>query len=177
MNKNEIHGAIVATLFVAGDAVGIPTFAELLDIDIDELERVLQEIIQQKEECEDGLLIVRIEDKIQLCTNPKYAKQIQTLLAPQERISLSKSILETLSIVAYKQPVTRSEVDEIRGVRSNYAISTLLEKGLIYVVGRKDVLGRPSLFATTDEFLRHFGIASLQELPKIAFEESESGLD
>ncbi|MEF9864243.1 MAG: SMC-Scp complex subunit ScpB, partial [Christensenellaceae bacterium] len=84
--------------------------------------------------------------------------------------SLSNSVLETLSIVAYKQPVTRMDIDDIRGVRSNYAVSTLVEKGLIVEIGKKNVLGRPALFATTDEFLRHFGITSLDELPKIESE-------
>ena len=175
MNKNEICGAVMAALFVSGDAVEIRAFAELFGMDPDELDILLQEIIEEKKNRGEGLLFVRLGDKIQLCTNPKYADYIKALLVPDEQTSLSKSVLETLSIVAYKQPVTRSEIDEIRGVRSNYAVTTLVEKGLIHVVGKKDVLGRPSLFATTDEFLRHFGISSLEELPKIDFEELEKG--
>lgn len=175
MNKNEICGAVMAALFVSGDAVEIRAFAELFGMDPDELDILLQEIIEEKKNRGEGLLFVRLGDKIQLCTNPKYADYIKALLVPDEHTSLSKSVLETLSIVAYKQPVTRSEIDEIRGVRSNYAATTLVEKGLIHVVGKKDVLGRPSLFATTDEFLRHFGISSLEELPKIDFEELEKG--
>lgn len=163
----------MAALFVAGDAVEVSAFAELLGMDTDELDILLQEVMEEQKNREEGLILVRLGDKIQLCTNPKYAGYIKELLAPDEHTSLSKSVLETLSIVAYKQPVTRSEIDEIRGVRSNYAVTTLVEKGLIRVVGRKDVLGRPSLFATTDEFLRHFGISSLEELPKIDFEELE----
>ncbi len=170
MNKNEICGAVMATLFVAGDAIEISAFAQLLDMDEDELDVIVQEIIEEKKNREEGLLLLRLGDKLQLCTNPKYAGYIKDLLAPTEHASLSNSVLETLSIVAYKQPVTRAEIDEIRGVRSNYAVSTLTEKGLIRVIGKKDVLGRPSLFATTDEFLRHFGISSLEELPKIDFE-------
>lgn len=177
MNKNEIRGAVIAALFVAGDAVEISAFAELLDVDVDELDVILQETIEQGKNREDGLLLTRVGDKIQLCTNPKYADHIKTLLAPEEHMSLSKSVLETLSIIAYKQPVTRAEIDEIRGVRSNYAIAILSEKRLVHVIGRKDVLGRPSLFATTDEFLRHFGISSLDELPKIDFGEMENSLE
>ncbi|MEG1753810.1 MAG: SMC-Scp complex subunit ScpB, partial [Christensenella sp.] len=168
---------ITAALFVAGDAVEISAFAELLNIDADELDVALQEIIEEKKNIDDGLLLVRIGDKIQLCTNSKYAEYIQALLAPEEHMSLSKSVLETLSIIAYKQPVTRLEIDEVRGVRSNYAVATLMEKGLVHVIGRKDVLGRPSLLATTDEFLRHFGISSIEELPKIDFEEAENSLE
>ena len=155
MNKNEICGAVMATLFVAGDAVETSVFAQLFDMDDDELDVILQEIIEEKKNREEGLLLTRIGDKLQLCTNPVYGGYIKDLIDQDE------------------QPVTRAEIDEIRGVRSNYAISTLREKGLIEVIGRKDVLGRPSLFATTDEFLRHFGIASLEELPKIDFEALE----
>lgn len=173
MNKNEICGAVMATLFVAGDAVEVSVFAELFGLDPDELDILIQEIIEEKKNRGDGLMLIRLGGKIQLCTNPKYADYIKELLAPDEHTSLSKSVLETLSIIAYKQPVTRSEIDEIRGVRSNYAVTTLVEKGLIHVIGKKDILGRPSLFATTDEFLRHFGISSLEELPKIDFEELE----
>lgn len=173
MNKNEICGVVTAALFVAGDAIEVSAFAELLDIDADELDVILQEMVEEGKNRENGLLLVRVGDKIQMCTNAKYASYIQMLLAPEEHMSLSKSVLETLSIIAYKQPVTRSQIDEIRGVRSNYAVATLLGKGLIHVIGRKDVLGRPSLFATTDEFLRHFGISSIEELPKIEFEEME----
>ncbi|MEG1859319.1 MAG: SMC-Scp complex subunit ScpB [Christensenellaceae bacterium] len=167
MNKSEISGAIMSALFVAGDAVEISVFAKLLEVDIDEVDFVVQEIINEKEQKEEGILLQRIGNKLQLCTNKKYASMIQNLLAPEVRASLSNSVLETLSIVAYKQPVTRMDIDDIRGVRSNYAVSTLVEKGLIVEIGKKNVLGRPALFATTDEFLRHFGITSLDELPKI----------
>lgn len=177
MNKNEICGAVTAALFVAGDAIEIAAFAELLGVDTDKLDVILQEMIETGKNREEGLLMTRVGDKVQLCTNPKYAEYIKELLAPEEHMSLSKSILETLSIIAYKQPVTRSEIDEIRGVRSNYAVATLAEKGLIREIGKKDVLGRPSLFATTDEFLRHFGISSLEELPKIDFEDFEETED
>lgn len=173
MTKNEIAGVITAALFVAGDAIEISAFAQLLEIDRDELDKILQELIEEKENLGDGLLLTRVGDKVQLCTNAKYAEKIRALLAPDEHTSLSKSVLETLSIVAYKQPVTRAEIDEIRGVRSNYAVATLVEKGLIRAVGKKDVLGHPLLFATTDEFLRHFGISSIAELPEIDFEEIE----
>ncbi len=167
----------MAALFVAGDAIEVSAFAALLDIEPEELDVAIQEMIEEGRNREEGLLLTRIGDKIQLCTNPKYAEYIKLLLAPEEHMSLSKSVLETLSIIAYKQPTTRSEIDEIRGVRSNYAVATLMERGLIHVIGRKDVLGRPSLFATTDEFLRHFGITSLEELPKIDFETLEDSLE
>ena len=173
MTKTEIKGAIFSTLFVSGDAIELSAFAQFWQIDIDELDIVVQEIMEDCERREEGILLVRIGDKVQLCTNPKYGDTVKELLAPEERTSLTASIMETLSIIAYKQPVTRAEIDEIRGVRSNYAVATLSEKGLVRVIGRKDTLGRPALLGTTDEFLRHFGISSLDELPKIDFEALE----
>ncbi|WP_162270199.1 SMC-Scp complex subunit ScpB [Christensenella timonensis] len=177
MTKNELSGAIFATLFVSGDAIDLSAFAAFFDMDIDEVDIMVQEIMEDCARREDGILLVRIGDKVQLCTNQKYGDVVKELLAPEERTSLSAAVMETLSIIAYKQPVTRAEIDEVRGVRSNYAVSTLTEKGLIRVIGRKDALGRPALLGTTDEFLRHFGIASLEELPKIDFEALETDKD
>ncbi|MEA5003854.1 MAG: SMC-Scp complex subunit ScpB [Christensenella sp.] len=177
MTKNELSGAVFSTLFVSGDAIDVAAFAKYFDMDIDALDIMLQEIIEDGARREDGVLLVRVGDKVQLCTNQKYGDVVKELLAPEERTSLSAAVMETLSIIAYKQPVTRAEIDEIRGVRSNYAVATLKEKGLIQVIGRKDALGRPALLATTDEFLRHFGISSLEELPKIDFEALEEQQD
>ena len=173
MTKAEIKGAIFSSLFVSGDAVELCVFAQLFEMDTDELDIAVHEIIEDCKRREEGILLVRIGDKVQLCTNQKYGDMVKELLAPEERTSLSASVMETLSIIAYKQPVTRAEIDEIRGVRSNYAVATLSEKGLVKVIGRKDTLGRPALLATTDEFLRHFGSSSLDELPKIDFEALE----
>ncbi|MEA4852700.1 MAG: SMC-Scp complex subunit ScpB [Christensenella sp.] len=170
MNRNEVCGSILAVLFMAGDAIAVPELASALDMDADEMDEIVQEVIEERKNREDGILLTRIGDKIQLCTNPKYGGFIKEFLKPDEHMSLTAAVMETLSIIAYKQPVTRAEIDEIRGVRSNYAVSTLMERGLVYVVGQKDVLGHPYLFATTDEFLRHFGISSLEELPKIDLE-------
>jgi segregation and condensation protein B len=138
-----------------------------LKIDADELDTIAEEMIHSMKLQEEGILLTRVGDKLQLCTNQKYSSVIKDLLAPDQHMTLSNAVMETLSIIAYRQPVTRAEIDEIRGVRSNYAISALVEKGLVRVVGKKDVLGRPSLFGTTDEFLRHFGISSLEELPEL----------
>ncbi len=170
-------GMIMATLFVAGEAVETEALAALTGSALAELEQMIDTIIQENERKESGILLKRIGKKVQLCTNPKYADAIRALFAPEIRASLSSSVLETLSIVAYKQPVTRGEIDDIRGVRSNYAAATLIERGLIREIGRKDVLGRPALLATTDEFLRHFGISSLAELPVLDVEPENPELE
>jgi segregation and condensation protein B len=173
MDKNRIAHLISAVLFVTGDPVSVANLAALAGMDFEEFDELLSGIIKEKAERNEGILIRRIADKVQLCTNADYAEYIQLLLAPEVKGRLSNSVLETLSIIAYKQPVTRSEIESIRGVRCDYAVSVLLEKGMISEAGRKDVIGRPVLFATTDEFLRSFGITDLGELPAIDFEKYE----
>lgn len=174
---NQICQMVMAVLFVTGDPVSIANLAVLADMDMEPFEELINEMIETKNEENDGILIRRIADKLQLCTNAEYAPYIQRLLAPEVKGRLSNSVLETLSIIAYKQPVTRSEIETIRGVRCDYAVSVLLEKGMIMEVGRKDVIGRPVLFATTDDFLRHFGITDLSELPAIDFEKYAEAAD
>ncbi len=173
MDKNSIEQMVKAVLFIAGDPVSVANLAALAGMDFDEFDMILSTLIEEKNERNEGILIRRVADKVQLCTNAEYAKYIQMLLAPEIKGHLSNSLMETLSIIAYKQPVTRSEIESIRGVRCDYAVSVLLEKGMIAEVGRKDVIGHPALFATTDIFLRSFGITDLSELPAIDFEKYE----
>ncbi len=165
MNKTEIAGVILSSLFVAGEAVETEVFSRFSDDENDDIDVIVQELISDLEMRESGLLVKRIGNKIQLCTNRKYAETIKELFVPTVSETLSKSVMETLSVIAYRQPVTRSEISDVRGVNSNYAVSALMEMDLIKEVGRKNVLGRPALLATTDEFLRHFGMNSLDDLP------------
>lgn len=109
-------------------------------------------------------MIKKFDDKVQLCTRPEFGEDIYGLLGKKSNEELTKAMLETLSIIAYKQPVTRQEVEELRGVNSSYIINSLLAKKLIKEAGRKQVLGRPILYRTDEEFLRHFGIENLEEL-------------
>ncbi len=169
MTQKEIENAIYAVLFVCGEPIEVATFVSALDVDLEEIEEALERITKKSED--EGIVLRRTEDKLQLCTNPKYASYVKNVVNPVKKEALSLSVIETLSIIAYKQPVTRGDIEAIRGVRSNYAVSTLLDLNLIKESGRKDVLGKPSLLITTDAFLRHFGIASLEELPIINFEE------
>lgn len=169
-DENRVRQMVLAVLFVTGDPVSVANLAVLADMDYEAFDELLTEMIESRNEKNEGILIRRVADKVQLCSNAEYAGYIQKLLAPEIKGRFSNSVLETLSIIAYKQPVTRSEIDAIRGVRSDYALTLLMERGMIAEVGRKDVVGRPILFGTTDDFLRHFGIASLKELPAIDFE-------
>jgi segregation and condensation protein B len=167
MNEDAIKNAIESILFVAGDAVELKTLTDTFDIEEDLLQRLVEEMIHAREQSGAGVLIRRVEDKLQLCTNPVYTEQIDKALQPVKKARLSQSLIETLAIIAYKQPITRFEIEQIRGVRSNYSVATLIERGMIERVGRKKSLGNPMLYATSDEFLRHFGLSSLKDLPPL----------
>lgn len=173
MDKKEIKGVIMSVLYVAGEAIETDALASLLNLQPEELGTIIDELSLQLETEESGILLYRLEEKIQLGTNKKYAVYVKEMLAPVQSVSLTNSLMETLSIIAYKQPVTRAEIDNIRGVHSNHAVQTLAERGLVKIVGRKNVLGKPALLGTTDEFLRHFGMTALSELPLVA--ELQSG--
>lgn len=174
MDKNEVRRVLEAVLFIAGDAVDCEDLVELLEFSKNEFDEVVERIALDQQSEGAALLLRRVGDKLQLCTNPLYSEYIKKLFATEEKSALSRSMLETLSIIAYKQPITRQEIDAIRGVRSNYTVAALMEKDLIRVVGRKDALGRPQVLGTTDEFLRRFGIEGLRDLPDIeAFEQTD----
>ncbi len=167
MRETAIENALVAILFVAGDAVPLRELAVSLDITEKSLLAIANDMIAQQEKQESGILLKKVDNKLQLCSNPKYLPSIDKALAPIRKSRLSQSLLETLSIIAYKQPITRIEIEQVRGVACNYSLSMLLEHGLIERKGHKKTLGNPLLYVTNDEFLRHFGIESLKKLPSL----------
>ena len=167
MNSDHLKNAIESILFVAGDAVELSTLCGALDIDKKTLRGVLDEMAAEKKAAGAGVLLTRVDSKVQLCSNGDYAPYIDKALQPVKKSRLSQSLLETLAIIAYKQPITRIEIEQIRGVRCNYSIAMLVERGLVQRSGRKKTLGNPMLYTTTDEFLRHFGIAALKNLPEL----------
>lgn len=167
MNEIEIKKALESILFVAGDAVSLSDIVVALEIDEITLARMADELAEQKKQAAEGVLLKRVGDKLQLCSNPEYMPYIDRVLQPIKKTRLSQSTLETLAIIAYKQPITRFEIEQIRGVQCNYSVAMLVERGLVTRVGRKKSLGNPMLYATSDEFLRHFGISSLAELPQL----------
>ena len=173
MNDKAIKNAIESILFVSGDAVDSDTLAAALDIDKRGVNALADEMIRDKEQSGAGVLIRRVDDKLQMCTNLDYSEQVEKALQPVRKSRLSQSLMETLAIIAYKQPITRFEIEQIRGVRCNYSIATLIERGLVVRAGRKKALGNPMLYATNDEFLRHFGISSLKELPPLQEDEAK----
>lgn len=157
---------IEGILFVAGEPVSFLDIAEKLEIDKEEVVDAVKELQQYKSDNKDGVQVLVFNEKAQLCSNKEYAETISVVLNPIRERMLTKVVLEVCGIIAYKQPITRTEIENIRGgASSDYAINTLLENNLIEVVGRKDAVGKPLLFGTTDNFLKKFNISSLQDLP------------
>ncbi len=163
--EKTLKGRIEAILFVSGEAVSVKDLAKALQTDEKEVRSTLKELRDEYDYGQRGVLLKRFGDKVQMATRPLYAGDVVRLLQPVQQQSLSQAAMETLAVVAYKQPVTRAEVEQIRGVKCDYSLQSLMNKGLIREAGRKDTIGRPILFCTTDEFLGHFGLEDLNELP------------
>lgn len=173
MTKQEILGLLENILFISGESVKISEFARFVGEDINYIKSIINERVSEQDN-EYGIMLKIFEgEKIQLSTRSDYSNQIVEFLGEKNEAELSKATMETLAIIAFKQPVTRDDIEKIRGVSSSYTINTLLEKKLIYVAGRKDAIGKPKLYATTEEFLRYFDISSLTDLPEIAELEEE----
>lgn len=166
MHYDERYGAIECILFVAGDPVPIIQIQRALCLTDIEMQAVLQSMGELYKREERGIQLYLTDETAQFVSNRKYADMVLSLLQPVQAKSFSQSMLETLSIIAYRQPVTRADIEAVRGVRCEYAVSQLLKIGMIRELGRKDVIGRPMLFGTTDAFLRHFGLTTIGELPR-----------
>ena len=173
--EGNLQGRIESILFVAGEAVAIPDLARALQISEAETDRELNRISSAYDYEQRGFMLKRFGNHVQLATRPLYADAVVRLLQPVQKQSLSQAAMETLAVVAYKQPVTRAEVEQIRGVKCDYSLQSLIYKGLIREVGRKDTIGRPILFGTTDEFLSHFGLRELSDLPPMPENPEEAG--
>lgn len=161
----NLTSIIEGILFVAGNGVSREDIIDKLEISPKELDKAIAEL-KQKYAGTSGVQVITYKDKVQMCSNPEYSEAIQIVLNPIKERALTKTALETVAIIAYKQPITRLEIENIRGVSSDYAVQVLLQHNLIEVVGRKDVIGKPLLFGTTDEFLKRFQLESLDQLPK-----------
>lgn len=163
----DISSAIEAILFAAGDSVPVARLSLILDTEEDEILSVAAHMAERYVAENRGIRLLKLDDKLQLCSAPEYAPFISKVLEQRKAPMLSQPALETLAIVAYFQPVTRAYIEQVRGVDSSYTVSSLAERGLIEVCGKLDVPGRPSLFRTTDAFLRTMGISELSMLPSL----------
>lgn len=164
MSLKEIAKIIEGVLFVSGEGVQIDEFKSRFDMNDREFNKCL-DILKEKYNQDSGINVITYKNKVQLCSNPEIVENISEILNPIRERSLTKAAMETVAIVAYKQPVTRIDIENIRGVNCDYAIQLLQANNLIEVVGRKDTVGKPVLFGTTENFLKRFELTSLEDLP------------
>ena len=173
MDTKKAEAIIEAVLFAMGDSVELSKLTHVLEMEPQKIRDIIAKMNEKYQEEDRGISIIELEDSYQLCTKPDlYEYLIKVAKAPRKYV-MSDTLLETLSIVAYKQPVTRLEVEKIRGVKSDHAVNKLVEYGLVEEVGRLDAPGRPILFGTTEEFLRRFSVPSIDDLPSLNPEQLE----
>lgn len=165
VTRGELMGALESILFVTGEPLPKPEIARVFGLSDFELSVLLADLEGELALNKRGIRLFTTGDTVQLVSAPEYDPWLVKLLNPPQEKNLSDSMMETLSVIAYRQPVTRADIEAVRGVRCEYAVSQLLKQGFIKELGRKDVVGRPMMFGTTDAFLRRFGLHSIDELP------------
>ncbi|MCI8549919.1 MAG: SMC-Scp complex subunit ScpB [Lachnospiraceae bacterium] len=173
MEIREAKTILEAVLFAMGGSVDLKSLAESIGQDVETTGKLVRSLADDYETQGRGMKIIELEQAFQMCTRPEYYENLIRVTAQPKKYVLTEVLLETLSIVAYKQPVTRQEIEKIRGVKSDHAVNKLIEYGLVEEVGRLNVPGRPLLFGTTEDFLRSFGVSSLEELPATSPEQVE----
>lgn len=173
MDKAKAKAIIEAILFAMGESVEISRLAEVIEEDVKVTKKILQEMQSEYMEREGGLQLMILDKSVQLGTKKELYEYIIRIAKTPRKVTLSESALETLAIVAYKQPITRVEVEKIRGVSSNHAIDRLIEYDFIQELGRLDAPGRPILFGTTEQFLRSFGLENLSQMPELDMDKME----
>lgn len=162
---------VEALLFVSGEAVEIQDIMKATELNIIEANQLMENLICELNETKRGINILKLEDSYQMCANSEYFTNIEEVYKNNKRSKLTESQVEVLAIIAYKQPITKGEINDIRGINSDYLINKLLEYTLIEEKGRKDTVGKPILLGTTMEFLKFYGISSVSQLPILPIEE------
>lgn len=170
MDIKEMEAVIEGLLFAAGDPLPLEKLAEILELDRKTARLILNNMAVSIQNSKRGIMLRELDESYQLCTRSEHTAYIQKLVEPRQKQALSQAAFETLSIVAYNQPVTRARIEMIRGVNSDSAISRLVERNLIKEAGRLDSPGKPMIYETTEEFLRSFGFKSTNDLPIIDME-------
>ena len=167
MKKTKKEAVMEAVLFSMGESVDISRLADVIEEDVNTTKELLKQMQARYERDDRGITLAWFEEAVQLCTKEDMYEYLVKIAKAPKKMTLTDTALETLSIIAYKQPVTRVEVERVRGVNCDHAINKLLEYDLITELGRMDAPGRPLLFGTTEQFLRCFGVRSLEELPEL----------
>lgn len=168
MERQKAEAVLESILFTMGDSVEISRLASVLELSDKEVREILNGMQEKYQAEERGIFLLWLEDSVQLTTKPEMYEYLIKIAKTPRKMVLTDTVLETLSIIAYKQPVTRLEIERIRGVSCDHAVNKLLEYDLITELGRMDAPGRPLLFGTTEQFLRCFGVKSLEELPELS---------
>ncbi len=167
MDRTKAKAVIEAILFTMGETVEISRLADVIEEDVKTTKSILKELQEKYEQEESGITLAQFDTAVQLCTKSEMYEYLIKIAKQPRKVTLTDTVLETLSIIAYKQPVTRTEIERVRGVSCEYAINKLVEYDLVTELGRLDAPGRPLLFGTTEQFLRSFGVKSLEELPEM----------
>ena len=167
MDNNEMEAIIEGILFTMGDSVEPSKIAKALEVETKEVVECLDLMMQKYEEENRGIRLMKLDDSYQMCTSPNIYEYLIKIAKQPKKYVLTDVLLETLSIIAYKQPVTKSEIEKIRGVSCGHSVNILVEYNLVTELGRLDAPGRPMLFGTTEDFLRSFGVSSIDELPEL----------
>lgn len=168
VNQTQQKAILEGLLFVSGDeGITIQQISKILDVNQSMVTKLMAELISDYEELDRGIMIMQSNEVFHLTTKPEHSTYYKKFLQTPQSSRMSQAALETLAIIAYNQPITRAEIEDIRGVKSDRPVQTLLSRSLIEEVGRKDTVGRPILFATSKEFLTYFGLSSLRELPPL----------
>ena len=168
-----MQAAAEAMLFASGEPLEIDRIAKVLEIDIENTEQILMNLQAQLDERNSGICLLKLGDKYQLCTKKQYADNIRDIMDMKRNAPLSQAAFEVLAVVAYNQPVTKSFVEQVRGVDCSGVMATLCQRGLLEEKGRLDLPGRPLIYGTTPEFLKCFCVSSLEELPELPEKEAE----
>lgn len=168
MERQQAKAVLEAILFSMGESVEVERLAGVIEEDKKATKELLLEMQREYEERGSGVTLLELEESFQMCTRADMYEYLIKIAQTPRKYVLTDTLLETLSIIAYKQPITRAEIEKIRGVSCDHAVNRLVEFGLIAEVGRMDAPGRPLLFGTTEEFLRSFGVKSLEELPELS---------
>ncbi len=168
MEREKAKAVLEAILFTMGESIEVDRLSTVIEEDERETRELLMEMKEEYEKRDSGVTLMELEDSFQMCTKGEMYEYLIKIAKTPRKYVLTDTLLETLSIVAYKQPITRLEIEKIRGVSCDHAVNRLVEFGLIKEVGRMDAPGRPLLFGTTEEFLRSFGVKSLEELPELS---------
>jgi len=163
----NLAAIVEAILFVAGDPVRVEDLAHAMDLTVGEMTEALEALADHLTLENRGIQLNRSGETVFLSIRPKFAPQVEAFLQPLQKRPLSQAVLETLSIIAYRQPCTRGDIESIRGVKCDYSVQSLLNKGFIEECGQRETLGRPTLYRTTDAFLKHFGLETIDDLPNI----------